>query len=254
MANGQQPGPTCQDTNPQNVVDGTTCRAESPTPGPLLLCTTSGASDDSWGYWDVVVWKVLPFWLGGDKNRLRNYKDAWVRGHRQKIKDLAAQYQLPPELLAGVAWIEAGGKPYSSKIDVYDFRKFDHSSDPLVEPLTISKRPELTSMGPVAIQLRRAAEAMGVEYKDLSESDKTRLVECLQNADSDLAIVARHLWQLNQIDFPNQKVLGSYEIRILGARYNRGPDLTLKEILRNTSYGDFIVDKIYSRLQNLLAD
>ena len=34
------------------------------------------------------------------------------------------------------------------------------SGDPLLEPLMVTKKPEMTSMGPVAIQLRRAAEAM----------------------------------------------------------------------------------------------
>jgi hypothetical protein len=254
MACGQQPGPICQSTNPQNVADGTLCRAESPTPGTLSLCPTDGPADFSWGYWDVVEWKVLPKWLGGDPDRLRNYKDAWVRGHRDRIIELSEQYNLPPELLGGVAWIEAGGKPYSSKIDVYEVRKFDHSGDPVLQRFTITKQPELTSMGPVAIQLRRAAEAIGIEFKDLSEHDKARLVACLQNADSDLAIVARHLWQLKQIDFPNQAALGPYEIRIVGARYNRGPDLTLQQILRDTSYGDFIVKKIYSRIQKLIAE
>lgn len=242
---GRRPGPTCQYSAPQNVDDGTSCRAESAAPSPLGLCTTEGKPDFSWGYWDAVKWKVLgklPAWMGGDPNVLRDYKDAWVRSHRDLIVTLSASYGLPPELLGGVAWIEAGGKPYSFKIEVYEVRRF----------MPMMKRPELTSMGPVAIQLRRAAEAMGVEFDQLSASDQSQLVDCLQNADNDLQIVAKHLSQLKQIDFPNATAVGEYEIRIIATRYNRGPDLSLQSILKDTSYGDFIIQKNYKRIQELL--
>jgi hypothetical protein len=192
--------------------------------------------------------------MGGDPDVLRNYKDAWVRGHRSQIKDLSAAYNLPPELLGGVAWIEAGGKPYISKIQLYNLRRFDHSGDPLLEPLTVTKKPEMTSMGPVAIQLRRAAEAMGLDYKNLSESDKSELVDCLQNADNELSIVAKHLWQLKQIDFPDKTTLGIFEIRIIATRFNRGPELPLEKIKQDTSYGDFIINRIYGRVQQLLKE
>jgi hypothetical protein len=250
-------GGSCPNYTKRQTVDpGTSCVAETPPPQPLGLCpvTKSAFPDSSWGYGDVLVWKVLPKWLGGNPDLLRNYKDTWVRAHRALIMSLSAQYQLPPELLAGVAWIEAGGKPYSSKILVYDVRAFDHLADPLLEPLTITKKPGLTSMGPVAIQLRRAAETMGLDFDGLTLEDRNRLVECLQVDENDLAIVARHLWQLKQIDFPDRAVIGLYEIRIIGARYNRGPDLSLDVILRDTSYGDFIVNRIYTRLQKLLME
>ena len=242
---GRQPGPTCQYSSPQKLDDGTSCRTESPTPTPLGLCTVQGKPDYSWGYWEAVKWKVfgkLPAWMGGDPNILRNYKDAWVRSHRDLITALSTSHGLPPELLGGVAWIEAGGKPYSLKIGVYTVRT--------LVPLT--KRPELTSMGPVAIQLRRAAEAMDVEFDRLSASDKSQLVECLQNGDNDLRIVAEHLSRLKQIDFQSTTLLGEYEIRIIATRYNRGPELPLSSILLDTSYGDFVTKKIYAHVQELL--
>jgi hypothetical protein len=77
-------------------------------------------------------------------------------------------------------------------------------------------------------------------------------VDCLQNADNDLAIVAKHLWQLKQIDFPDKAVLGKSEIRIVATRYNRGPNLSLQAILQDTSYGDFIINRKYARIQELL--
>jgi hypothetical protein len=252
VAGGSSPNYTC----PQQVDPGTSCRAETPPPQPLGLCsvTTSAYGNSDWGFSDVLIWKILPRQLGGDPDLLRNYKDTWVKTHRRLITSLSAQYNLPPELLAGVAWIEVGGKPYSSKLMLYRFRQFDHLADPLLEPLTITKKPGLTSTGAVAIQLRRAAETMGADFDSLSDSDKNRLLDCLQVDENDLAIVARHLWQLTQIDFPNQAKIGAAEIRIIGARYNRGPDLSPAAISRDTSYGDFIVNKIYNRIQRLLND
>ena len=255
MSNGRKPGSVCQYNSPQQVHDGTTCLAEVAPPSQLGLCTKKGSPDFSWGYWDVVIWRYLPKWMGGDPTILRNYKDHWVSEHRVAIKVQSRLYHLPPELLAGVAWIEAGGKPYSSKIDVYEFRKavrLDVTRDG--QPIySLTKRPEMTSMGPVAIQLRRASEAMGVPYEKLSDADKSALVDCLQNADNDLAIVAKHLWQLKEIDYPGKTVLGKDEIRVIASRYNRGPDLTLDEVLRNTSYGDFIVNRIWDKVEDLLA-
>ncbi len=113
----------------------------------------------------------------------------------------------------------------------------------MVEPLTITKKPELTSLGDVSIQLRRAAETYGMDSKKLNSKQKDFLMQSLSDEKTNLAIVARHLWQLSLIDFANKKILGDYEVKIIGARYNRGPHLSLEEIKKNTSYGDFIVKR-----------
>jgi hypothetical protein len=168
--------------------------------------------------------------------------------------------QISAMLLAGVAWIEVGGKPYSSKIELYDLRKDLRNSpterkvvDAIPGLKKVDKDPGQTSTGAVAIQLRRAAEASGFDFNQLSNAQQGQLLDCLQVDENNLAFVARHLWQLQQIDFPRRAFLGPYPIRIVASRYNRGPELTLKQILANTSYGDFIVDKIWDRLQRLLT-
>ena len=48
-----------------------------------------------------------------------------------------------------------------------------------------------------------------------------------------------------QASLPNPSM---EEVRVIGARYNRGMGLALEQIKKNTSYGDFIV-KIWTRLQ-----
>ncbi|WP_245951466.1 hypothetical protein [Paracidovorax anthurii] len=45
--------------------------------------------------------------------------------------------------------------------------------------------------------------------------------------------------------------LGQEQVRVIGARYNRGTGLTLDQIKKNTSYGNFIV-KFWDRFSQLI--
>jgi|SRR5580658_1118439 hypothetical protein len=254
------PGPTGSTTNSPTIDSGTLVLGQSPQPGSLGMCTATGPRDNTWGYWQAIKWKLLPEWLGGGPQYARNYKDAWVFVHREQIKKYAELYQIPDMLLAGVAWVEVGGKPYRSKLELYDLRKDLRNSpterkvvDAIPGLKKVDKDPGQTSTGAVAIQLRRAAEASGFDFNQLNGQQQDQLIGCLQVDENNLAIVAKHLWQLQQVDFPRRRFLGPYPIRIIASRYNRGPELTLKQILANTSYGDFIVDKIWDRLQTLLT-
>jgi hypothetical protein len=188
----------------------------------------------------------------GDKHILSKYKDAWTRAHRKEIVDTAGFNEIPVLLLAGVCWIEVGGDPDVVDRIAHAVRSFDHLGDPWLEPLTITKVPEQTSLGDVSIQLRRAAESLGPAWSSLSDSDKNKIVQCLLDEPCNVSVVGRHLKQLKQIDFPTGVGPEAQIIRVTGSRYNRGPSLSLDQILLNTSYGDFIL-KIHSRLTRLLA-
>jgi len=208
--------------------------------GPLGYCRATELKDEwSWGAWNVVKWKILPSWLGGDKNILRKYKDAWVISHSSTIRNQANINNIQLVLLAGACWIEVGGDPDWIDSVAYSIRSFDHRAGPLLEPLAITKKPGLTSMGDVSIQLRRAAEAANLDFSKINSQQKEEIIKCLSDEDVNIAFVARHLSQLKEVD----KVcfLPDEEIRILGARYNRGPNLSLDQIKINTSYGDFIL-------------
>jgi hypothetical protein len=65
---------------------------------------------------------------------------------------------------------------------------------------------------------------------------------------------AQHLRQLVDHDgfTASLPVLTEDQVRIVGARYNRGTGRTLEQIRANTSYGDFIL-KIWARLTDLVA-
>jgi hypothetical protein len=255
MAGGRKPGPICGDSDSICRHEGIVSRSTSPVTCVLWLCSSRSTSEaiPAWSWTEFLRWKILPKWMGGDKDLLRKYKDGWVRSHREAINSLSRQYDLPPVLLAGVAWIEVGGDPTEIDELAYSIRSFDHSADPFLEPITITTRPGETSTGAVSIQLRRAAEAMNLNFDQLTASQKDELFRCLDHADNNLGIVARHLWQLKNIDFPNTRNIGTMEISIIGARYNRGPQLSNARIRKNTSYGDFI-NRISTRLSLLLKD
>jgi hypothetical protein len=187
----------------------------------------------------------------GDKQILAKYKDAWTRAHRKQIVETAGFNSIPVILLAGVCWVEVGGDPDFIDQAAFAVRSFDHLGDPFLEPLTITKVPEQTSLGDVSIQLRRAAETLGPAWSSLSDADKSKIVQCLLSEPCNVGVVGRHLSQLKRIDFADGGV-ESEIIKITGTRYNRGPSLTLEQIRMNTSYGDFIL-KIQPRLTGLLA-
>lgn len=182
----------------------------------------------------MLRWK-MPAFTGGGRDYLFGYKDAWVLYHRDRIIAQATLHRLPPWLLAGVAWNEVGGDPGWIDDVALQIRTFDHLADPHLP--TITRQPELTSMGDVSIQLRRAAQAMGLQWQDLSRQERSELVSCLQDEPSNLAIVAVHLRQLADVDFKGRLTLSDDDVVVVGGRYNRGPHLTLAQIQQDLSYG-----------------
>lgn len=244
MAGNNYPGPAGGSTGTtENAEQGIAARTTGQLPGPIISCP--GIDDGlSWTMRDIVKWKLLPAWLGGDRDILRRYKDLWVTTHASTIKRMAMRDGLPPVLLAGVVWIEVGGDPDFIDRVAYSTRKFDHLADPILESMTVTKKPEMTSFGEISIQLRRAAETLGFDPNSLSSENFEELSRCLEsNERFNIDIVSQHLAQLKRLDFSNTEVNEDTIIRITGTRYNRGPNLSGREIERNTAYGDFILGR-----------
>lgn len=207
-----------------------------------------------WGTVDLVKWKLVPKSFGGGIAYVQKFKDAWVRHNKTSINLTSARYGFPPELLAGVCWIEVGGDPNFIDRVAFDVRAFDWSGPPWMDRnLTITKHPAKTSFGHVSIQLRTAAQTLGLDPSSLSTTQLSGLADCLQKDVFNIDVVARHLRQLIDHDKlqPTPPQLTMDEVRIVGARYNRGMGLSLDQIKKNTSYGDFIV-KFWSRFTGLL--
>lgn len=74
--------------------------------------------------------------------------------------------------------------------------------------------------------------------------------KCLQRDVFNIDTVARHLRQLADHD-KFLSPLTREQVRIIGARYNRGIGLTLDQIKKNTSYGNFIVNN-WQRFNRLM--
>jgi hypothetical protein len=223
--------------------------------GKIMAKGASSKESPKWGLIDLMRWKLLPEAAGGGDAFLFKFKDAWVRHNRAAIKSAAAAQAIPPELLAGTAWIEVGGDPTFVDRLAFEVRSFDWSGPKWVdEHLTITKPPAKTSFGSVSIQLRTAAQTLGLDVANMSSSELTHLATSLEKDAYNLTVVAKHLRQLLEHDFPggDGRTLTPEQIKVVGARYNRGMGLSLEQIRKNLSYGEALL-KRWDRMTGLLA-
>jgi hypothetical protein len=190
----------------------------------------------SWGFIDWIKWKWVPVKLGGGIPYIQRFKTAWVAHNSIRIGMSARKYKLPPQLLAGVSWIEVGGDPEMADNLVFGSRfAFGWTGLPILK-----KPPLLTSFGSVSMQLRTAAQTMGINTNNWTFNQWKQLSFCLEKDAFNIEIVARHLRELANYDkLPSS--LSLEDVRIVGTRYNRGMGVSLENIKKNTSYGDFIV-------------
>ncbi len=192
-----------------------------------------------WTNTDIINWKI-PENFGGGKKYLFKRKSEFVQYYRSVIKDAAAAYGIPEILLAGVAFTEFGGKPTWSKKIVRGIREFDWSGNDETDKDAWTNNPDRTSFGDMAVQLRRAGEELG--YKSLDKDDRDALQNSLTTPITGIYIAAMHLRTLKNVDFLSTAAqdLTETQIKIIATRYNRGPELSMKKILENTSYGNSI--------------
>jgi hypothetical protein len=207
-----------------------------------------------WGIMDVLMWKLVPKKYGGGIPYIQKFKDSWVQFHKDQIKTEATSKGFPAELLAGVCWIEVGGDPHIIDNVAFNVRAFDYSGPDWVdENMTITNRPWRTSFGSVSMQLGTAANTMGMDARSMSYAELRDLSNCLESDQFNISLVADHLQEIIQHDNlgADASEISLDDVRIIGARYNRGLGLSLESINRNTSYGDFIVGR-WSLLSDLL--
>lgn len=192
----------------------------------------------------MLRWKAWPERLGGGRAFIQQWKDAWVRHNYSQIRAVALRYGLPADVLAGVCWIEVGGDPMLIDRVAFEVRTFDWSGPEWVDRhLTVTHPPGRTSFGAVSIQLRTAAQTLGMNPQTTTQEQLRALATCLEQDVFNIEVVGRHLRQLIDHDGLQsvRPELSVEAVRVLGARYNRGSNLSLKQVSTNTSYGDFIV-------------
>lgn len=192
--------------------------------------------DCKWTTMDIVKWQTY----GGDKYLFKQ-KENFVQKYSDVINDAAQKYNIPPFLLAGITYNEYGGDPMWIDNVAYRVRAFDWCGPDWVDDnLTITKNPYLTSFGNVSIQLRRAAETLGYDINNMTYGEVNTLIEKLEDPVTNIYIAAAHISDLRDIDYSGIDAadLKKEDIIAIATRYNRGPDLSLEEINKNTSYGD----------------
>lgn len=169
------------------------------------------------------------------------YKDAYVKYHKALIIKYAKEAGIPPLLLAGVAWQEAGGKPDRLKPFVLTFRQaVDYFKD-------TNGYSNSVSVGIIAIQIRAAAETLRLDPKKLTREMQVQLSQCLQRDDFNIKIVALHLRDLILFDYPyaDTESLNQEQIILAGSRYNRGIQRKKEDFINAISKDEHSDDRTY---------
>ena len=184
-------------------------------------------------------------WSGsGDKER---FKAQWVHGHRTAIKAAARDKDIPPALLASIAYREAGGDGISDDI-AHALRSESGRNLPVTGKLEklLNRPADHTSFGPLNIQERRAAQILGYgNIGTMSETARRTLASTTKDPTAALFMAAQHLSDLRDMEFRGvpAKDLTRDQMLIIATRYNRGPDLSYAEIQQNTKSGQTYLQK-----------
>ncbi|MEP0811757.1 hypothetical protein [Trichocoleus sp. ST-U2] len=191
-----------------------------------------------------------------DSPYIAEFKDKWVREHSQLIHEAADRYNLPPELVAGVIWQEAGVLPGIVDTAIYQARNWlpiDIDPESPLNDIPVIGRifgsPEETSFGEIQMQIRTAAELLGYENpENLSEAQEKEIIAKLEDPASSIDLAARYLAQLrentseNFLDLDNQpETMTDEEFVAVATQYNRG-DLTLEQVNQKPDYGESILN------------
>ncbi|WP_162816787.1 hypothetical protein U0021_00125 [Moraxella canis] len=221
-----------------------TNRQESEKQHKAKICQAAEVSKDmcaryqndkktTWSSYDIAQWQIQ------GSGFLHRKKEMFVSDYKNEIVKYAKQYDIPPELLAGVVYSEFGGDPLFIDDIGYGTRS-------VLNSVGIGKPADKTSFGNISIQITRVREVHPT-WGD------AKIIASLKIPEKNIELVAEHLRIALNVDYSGipAKDMGDEHIRIAGARYNRGLELTKEEIMQNTSYGDSIL-KRKSRIKELI--
>ncbi|MFG2975996.1 hypothetical protein ACGFYY_23840 [Streptomyces sp. NPDC048331] len=166
-------------------------------------------------------------WLPSDSDEDRR---EWIRANRAHIRDAAAYTGLPADMIAGIAWKEVQGDPKWADNIAVNYRRSQYEVWPefqwLAEKAHLSGEADQTSMGPIAIQLRRSAEVLGYDPENLTRNQRDEIQRATQNPSTNIYIASEYLAQLKAessfADVPAEEMTPA-QYQELAARYNGGP-------------------------------
>ncbi|WP_426817411.1 hypothetical protein ACP3TC_02030 [Winslowiella sp. 2C04] len=226
------------------------------------FCTVDDLGFPHFNAIDLMRYKLLPgnqrFVTG--ENYLWAYKAGFLVYNRHAISRFSQENNIPELLLAGVAVSEVGGKP--DRLKTYGLLQFRQLIDIFRGNNNLSN---VTSVGSLAIQLRAAAEAIGIDPSKLNRTQQFQLSNCLLNNDYNIQIVAKHLHDLILYDYPDADTrnLNDEQIILAGSRYNRGIQRKKQDFIdsinapvgsplrKYTEYGRSIINKRKS-IENIM--
>ncbi|WP_455361614.1 hypothetical protein [Streptomyces sp. SYSU K21746] len=153
------------------------------------------------------------YWLPSNSDESRR---EYISANKGLIVAAAHDSGLPPEMVAGIAWQEVEGDPGFVDDVAFEVRK--------VNPW--GEEPDRTSMGPLSIQVRRAAEVLGYDPYNLTEDQRSAVVDAVRDPGTNIFIASEYLAQLKAesgfADVPPEQMTRA-QMQELAARYNGGP-------------------------------
>lgn len=140
----------------------------------------------------------------------------YISGNKALINDAARASGLPPEMVAGIAWMEVEGDPSWIDEAAYGVRRHVPGTG----------EADQTSMGPIAIQVRRSAEVLGYDPENLTDAQREEVVNATKDPGQNLYIASEYLAQVKAesefADVPPEQMTRE-QMRELATRYNGGP-------------------------------
>ncbi|WP_033317967.1 hypothetical protein [Streptomyces yerevanensis] len=153
------------------------------------------------------------YWLPSTSDEDRR---AYISANKELINAAALDSGLPPEMVAGIAWQEVAGDPSVMDDLAYEGRQW----------LPGAEDPDRTSVGPMSIQIRRAAEVLGYDPHNLTDMQRDAVVEATKDPAQNVFIASEYLAQLKAesgfADVPPDQMT-RVQMQELAARYNGGP-------------------------------
>ncbi|MER7055968.1 hypothetical protein [Streptomyces sp. NPDC000351] len=154
----------------------------------------------------------------------------WIAANKDIISEAAQRSGLPPDMVAGIAWQEVGGQWgwMDDGVDTIRGLAEDGWLDTTPEnlPSRLGGAPDETSFGPIAIQVRRAAEVLGYDPANLTEGQRDTIEVSLQDPGQNIFIASEYLAILKEesgfADIPSDEMTREQRQEI-AARYNGGP-------------------------------
>lgn len=167
----------------------------------------------TWTTADSVNW--LP--VIGDEESERKFKLEWIKNYSPVIQAAAAEYGIPADVLAGVIYMEVGGKPLW----------LDDAVDWARQNTPFPGSPDDTSYGPLAVQVDTAATALGYDPAQLTGEQRDEIIDSLKDPEQNIMITAKVLADAKDATdfaYTDPEYMTEDQGRRLAATYRSGPN------------------------------